>query len=288
MQTSRRYSHRWALGPALPYSGKRILPVRAARALWARSRRRLEVNFPSAASHFYRGLASSVVDSLRTIILERQIEWSNLERLFIHVPKCGGTSVNEVLRAERFEIIMSLPQLERLVVEGDRRGPRLLSLDHLSTDILVSLGLLTKSQIERVEAFSIIRNPYSRLLSSYDFHRRYGFVTEKTTFMKYLEKIEAGDWDTESKNVFGLSHALPTSYFLKPKLWEGPKTILRLEDPSSVKDYLEKTAGEKVSLNRRNQGRSESRRTPHPWEVEVINRVYHDDFALGDYPKETH
>jgi hypothetical protein len=260
-------------------------PIRRLRDLRRRSRRYLEVEFPKIALRLNNFSDSSMFDALGSVVAERQIEWSNVEKIFIHVPKCGGTSINKLLASNHFEIVMSLSQLQRLVLEGDARGPRLLSLDHLNTDILISLGLLNRALLERVEAFSVVRNPYSRLLSAYDFHKRRGFVNDKLTLSDYLAKLERGDWGTDRRNVFGLSHALPSSYFLRPQLWDGPQQIMQLEDQSALNHYLSRVVGQKVSLEHLNAGNRGQRRWLADSEVEFVNRCYHEDFLLGGYEK---
>jgi len=255
------------------------------RVLRRQSEKYLEVSFPKTASRLHNLSTSALLHKLRRDIAERHIVWSDLEKLFIHVPKCAGTSINKVLADHGFEIVMTLTELRKLVLEGEEKGPRLLTLDHLNTDILVSLGLLNRTQLENVEAFSVVRNPYSRLLSAYDFHKREGFVSEKTTLSRYLRLVEGGPWSTDRRNVFGMSHALPASYFLTPELWRGPQNIMQLEDPSGLNRFLGKIVGKEVSLERLNSGRRERRKSLSGAEVATINHIYGEDFLIGGYQK---
>lgn len=241
------------------------------------------MTFPETASRYYRYRGSSIVDSLKNFISERQIRWVNLENLFIHVPKCGGTSVSEVLQVAGFKIVMSIDELARLVFSGDPKGPRGLSLDHMSADILVTLGLISRSRLSQIETFATVRNPYERLLSAYSHHRRFGFIRNGISVLEYLEKVESYNWETEWKNVFGLSHALPTTYFLRPALWQGPRTILKIENQSQLVHFLRKISGG-TDLRHLNSNKKKSQLALRPQEVWKIDQMYREDFVLGGYP----
>lgn len=252
------------------------------RYLVRRASRSFEVRLPNVALKAYELAARPSLESIRKTIVNKGIRWSNLQTLFVHVPKCGGTSMNQLLLRADFEIVMSLDQLKKLIVDGQSEGPRSLSLDHLNTDILISLGLVSKFDLERIVSFSVVRNPYSRVLSSFDFHKKRGFISEKTLFADYLKMLNR-NWKTNVRNVFGLSHALPATYFLQPNQWKGPERILQLEDHLALENFMAQTFGEKSSLPHLNLKRPGAQRLMSSEDAEKVKHLYREDFVIGSY-----
>ncbi|MDT8878311.1 sulfotransferase family 2 domain-containing protein [Halomonas saccharevitans] len=112
--------------------------------------------------------------------------------LFLHIPKCAGVSVNNALYSS-------------------------LGAGHTDLDrILVGLGPL---EFTNVFKFSIVRNPWDRLVSAYFFLKNGGFgQRDKEFFDSHLSHYKSfdhfvRDWLSE-ENVMRWNHFIPQHKFL--------------------------------------------------------------------------
>lgn len=249
-----------------------------------RATRRMEVQAPKIVRAVRLNTGGDPLLKFERAVRNLGQEWTNLEALFIHIPKCGGTSVNSLFQAHGGAVIYSLDSFTERLHLLPRNGPRLLTLDHLQTDILVSSGLISARTLEAVKSFSIVRNPYTRAVSSFRQHVKMGVIKPSMSFSSYMDFVERQQWDTDRWNVFGLSHANPVRHWLKPKLWRGPNTVLKLEQPQEIEEFLSGVTNADIKLAHLN----ENRRTPTPPLDAAarysIERVYRDDFSISDYP----
>ena len=105
--------------------------------------------------------------------------------IFVHIPKCAGTSMEQFLKD------YGNNNIEYFGVFNNR------SLHHLTAyELLMSLR---KKKFEKYYRFSIVRNPYDRLLSEYYWNPIYGIGYKnggsKKVFLEYIEKvIKKGDF----------------------------------------------------------------------------------------------
>lgn len=87
--------------------------------------------------------------------------------VFIHIPKCGGTSIEQsLIRAGGYE---SFPPEELLLYKNRKpwKGPP--SVGHLAANQYVSKGYLARSDWDNSFKFTVVRNPFSRLVSAYNY-----------------------------------------------------------------------------------------------------------------------
>lgn len=76
--------------------------------------------------------------------------------IFIHIPKTGGTSIEEALRDESCQLLAGAWDYTRA-----RHAP----LNHLTLQELADSGLVTPAQINAYFKFCFVRNPWDRLIS---------------------------------------------------------------------------------------------------------------------------
>lgn len=92
---------------------------------------------------------------------------AQLNLVFIHIPKCAGTSVEKCL--PRLAGIENEP-LDCCLLQKNKnplKGPP--SLGHLRACDYVSKGHISQQQWDQAFKFSIVRNPLSRLVSIYNY-----------------------------------------------------------------------------------------------------------------------
>lgn len=76
--------------------------------------------------------------------------------IFIHIPKTGGTSIEEALHDESCQLLAG---------EWDYGRVRHAPLNHLTLQELADSGLVTPAQINAYFKFCFVRNPWDRLIS---------------------------------------------------------------------------------------------------------------------------
>jgi len=76
--------------------------------------------------------------------------------IFIHIPKTGGTSIEEALRDETCQLLPG---------EWDRGRVRHTPLNHLTLQEVADYAILTPAQFKSYFKFCFVRNPWDRLVS---------------------------------------------------------------------------------------------------------------------------
>jgi len=211
----------------------------------------IENRFPEHVNFFFP-FSSETVDNLP----EFKGALESLKYLYIHIPKCGGTSVLETLRRQGFLVIYSWSQLVERLKTGapiDR-----LSLDHLDTSVLIETGLILKDTLEnRVITFAHDRDPFRKVVSAWRHHKRTGRISLDTPFERYLRTVSARYWPTTQYNEIGFSHANPSRYWLTPASWSGPKYVFDLEAQEKFNKFFEHHFFSRANVPHLNKGKLE-------------------------------
>lgn len=98
--------------------------------------------------------------------------------IFLHIPKCGGTSVERFFNLQRSECVFGVKE----------QGNKLLTLHHLTGPELLRFGLVESESVRDYFKFTIIRDPFDRMASDYLWqqrHDRYGIFCD-LDFPSYL------------------------------------------------------------------------------------------------------
>ncbi len=148
---------------------------------------------------------------------------------FVHIPKCGGTTV-EAMLADRFGDIGFLDERYYGKTEPYRWSKS--SPQHLVWDDF--LRLIPDTMIDRV--FSVTRHPLTRFASSYNFYARAGAVPAGMGPEEWFQQV-AGSSDLLPFRAD--NHLRRQSEFVPDRA-----TVFRLEDGlDAVADWLDTTFG---------------------------------------------
>ena len=238
------------------FSSRRLRRFRRALDRRARSIRfGIEREFPAVANVLY---VREWLIFLRLWAYVRlfRVRWSQLELMFIHVPKTGGTSVSQVLRDEGAYETSHIRSLWELARWGPAGGPRILKLGHLESDVLVRSGLCDRDQLENVTSFAVVRDPFARAWSAYRYvNSRPGRrLPRGARFEDFVDYLLRKEYRCTLKGVFGLSHGWPQVQWLVPRLWAGPSRIFCLEESSKIEEFLGDFFGRRITLAHLNVG----------------------------------
>lgn len=103
------------------------------------------------------------------------------QAIFVHVPKCAGSSVEQLLVPERS--VQGEVDYEHLWGWCPKRK---IHLQHATAEQLLDLELVTESQWRDYYKFAFVRNPFDRTFS--DFYWMKGQVEPSGGFWEYIER----------------------------------------------------------------------------------------------------
>lgn len=198
--------------------------------------------------------------------------------IFIHIPKCGGTSIEAMLAPE-----VDITQLDR--EHGVGYDPvSQLHLQHATPLELIGTGLVTPEEWNTFFKFTIIRNPWARTVSDYHWLKKHSRVKGK--FKDYLLRKRGFANLFESENInHRRDHFYPQSMFLETGDHTPIDRIIRLEDlqneSSSLLSDLNMT---ERSIPHHNKGVSGKKHYSHyftPKNIQRFEATYAADLALG-------
>ncbi|MHC4834135.1 MAG: sulfotransferase family 2 domain-containing protein [Planctomycetota bacterium] len=205
--------------------------------------------------------------------------------VFIHIPKCGGQSVEQAF-------------LEDLGLDWARRAPLLLRpndhpglgppyLAHLLARDYVGYRYLTEAQFDEYFKFAVVRCPYARYVSLYNYTEyRWG---RRRFVDRFLRGQFAGDGAGAGR---GWPRRRDLHYFVRPQSdfledEEGRRIVdcvIRLERLSDEFEDARRRSGLRAPLRHRNA--STRRMTVddlQPFEREAVREIYARDFERLGY-----
>jgi len=134
---------------------------------------------------------------------------SKYEFKFIHIPKTGGTSIEHVLGL-RNEKSLFVSGIRTINIDGVMFSPQ-----HLPHSEIIKRRPESKDWF----SFSIVRNPYTRLLSEYiwDYKERNGKILEsfnESSFNNWID-VELCKFDTDHKMTQCFLLDVPLDYIIR-------------------------------------------------------------------------
>ncbi|BAW96821.1 hypothetical protein NIES970_17630 [[Synechococcus] sp. NIES-970] len=105
----------------------------------------------------------------------------NQKILFVHIPKTAGSSIEETL-CQHYKVSHN----EALILKNNdpSKGPQ--SLSHLTSREYIKFGYITQDEFSILFKFAFVRNPWSRVVSEYKWHRYYRKYTFKDWLFKFF------------------------------------------------------------------------------------------------------
>ena len=101
--------------------------------------------------------------------------------IFIHIPKCGGMSIQN-----KFLVNRSKPELLLGKNKDPQKGPP--RLNHLIGEDYILKKHISKQDFDAYYKFSFVRNPWARVVSLYKYLGYFQIMTFDTFVQKYFEK----------------------------------------------------------------------------------------------------
>jgi chondroitin 4-sulfotransferase 11 len=184
--------------------------------------------------------------------------------LFIHIPKTAGIS-----------LVKSLYDIDY--------SNHATIFDYLRED---------SSRAKHMTSFAVVRNPYSRLISAYNYLRDDGrSIIDKAWNDMYLKKYRSLD---DFVNKGGLEkainrnaeHFIPQNKFIYASGSLYVDEVFKLENMEKLHDFLKTHQIPEVKgLNRGKRNNIDKDSFLSMSAIAIVNELYHEDFSVFDYQK---
>ena len=191
--------------------------------------------------------------------------------LFIHIPKTGGTVIENEIKKKSRQTLYS-GRINRILPK-----PYNSSLQHQFYTTLYKFRNKLNINFDNIKVFSVVRNPYDRVISDlfwynlikkdYDSTKVYNVIKNK-----YLNR---NDLDNHNKPQY--KFVTDEMGVLIPHI-----KILKTEELNQINDDINKFIGFEINIKRGNTNKDYSRYLNNN-SISLINDFYKKDFELFNY-----
>ena len=210
--------------------------------------------------------------------------------LFIHIPKCAGTSVERILNINKdsefytesltSKVLADLP-LNNFTDEEYRLCASK-NKQHYTYKELVKI--LPKNIIENFQKIAIVRNPYDRIVSEYCYSSR--IVNTCKDFEEFVKT--ALNLDLYTRNWLYDGHLETQTSFLinEQKNFNSINKIFKFEELDACFDYFNKIIDKKQKFHARANINRKPYAEYYTSELkEIVYNFYRNDFINFNYPR---
>ena len=208
--------------------------------------------------------------------------------IFIHIPKTAGSSINSLLLSSNFELIFpsvySSHNKKHIILRLNKhKYPDYIIVEKSFSEITdyahfyneLYSYFLENTIYKNYRRFCIIRNPYDRAVSAYYYKFKEQQMDVKT-FIHYLENISSEEFKHKD-NI----HLMPQSNFI-----QNNDILIHFEylqeELKKLQRYLPLDFSKLIHSNQ-SIGRKHFLDLFDKKDIEIINKVYKNDFKLLNY-----
>lgn len=210
---------------------------------------------------------------------------NNINVLFIHIPKTGGSSIEDYLY-KKYNIERDIKSLfshskELLKIDDFKCGP----MQHRTYDSIMKYEKLLNINKNNLKVFAVVRNPYYRAISD----------------LFYLKLIEHNFKPSKVYNAFKIfingnikkhgNHSFPQYLFVCDKNGNLHKNI-HIMKTETLNDDMKKYGYEDFNIISNTNIQTNKINNDSLYEkylnsdiIKEINKIYSKDFILFNYPK---
>jgi hypothetical protein len=208
--------------------------------------------------------------------------------LFVHIPKTGGQSVETVFLQD---LKLTWQERDALLLRPSKRrdGPERLA--HLYAEEYVRLGYLTQSEFDAAYRFSIVRHPFSRMVSEYRYRadsaerrKKQGKRAHLPDFDRFIRREFEDDHSDMARHL-----APQVTYLLDENGHLLVENVMRLETLNTeIEPVLRRIFGRTVDLPHRNASVGYSDISVERLSLDqkaFLFQKYQDDFEAFGYER---
>jgi hypothetical protein len=205
----------------------------------------------------------------------------NVNILFIHIPKTGGTSLENYF-SKKYNIDLNAKSLFMYLCDKQKITNNILinsSLQHMKYIDIFNYKDFFRINFDNIKIITIVRNPYERIISDL-FH--FKFINVNTTQDEVFYIINKYLYDTNLDN-----HNIPQYLFITNSNCDLVSNIYILHTETLISDmhglgYTDFNIYENVNENKHNINYYSYLNNDS---IKLINDFYDYDFILFNYPK---
>ena len=205
----------------------------------------------------------------------------NVNILFIHIPKTGGTSV-EVYLSLKFNIKLDNKSLyffsnEETKLQFENKNLKIdSSLQHLSYNKIVECNEIFNIDFKNIEIITIVRNPYERIISELFWRKQIKSNSSKEEVYNEITKFLKTGCDC---------HQVPQYKFLEDKDKKIINNIHILKTETLNADMKKLGYNNFNVFTNINKNKINYYDLLNKESINLINNFYHYDFKLFNYKK---
>jgi len=203
----------------------------------------------------------------------------DINLLFIHVPKTGGSSL-ETYFSSKFNIPLNNKSLFHFIKDKQLLNENIKiksSLQHITYNQIVKYSKIFNIDFDNIKIITIVRNPYERFVSDLFYFSLITTDSTKEAVFDILHNYLVSDkYD---------NHNIPQHTFITNDKGEIIENIHILKTESltnemKVLGYIDFNIYDNVNINKVNYYNYLNNES-----IEIINKFYHLDFILFNYNK---
>jgi len=158
--------------------------------------------------------------------------------IFFHIPRCSGTYLDEYYKFNQGNPLYGVAT----------RGDRTLTLPHLTYQDIRAEGLLAEEVLNTFFKFTIIRDPFPRMVSDYIWQKKHDLHGEfrHLSFPQYLQKAQRIMEERKYFEKIHYDHFRPMSEYI---FCDGVRVVDEILLLERIEDELPRISG-RIGLDR--------------------------------------
>lgn len=207
--------------------------------------------------------------SMKMLFKLKQTKLEKSDIIYIHIPKAGGTSIAHTLYGER--------------------------IGHFSISNFIDFW--GWENVQKRTVFAVVRNPYERLYSAYNFVKSGGTKDGSVSNLNLYKGPQFNNFNTFVQDWLVKQDLLKLDVLFRPQTFFTnlpPNKNLKihffkLEDLGKTEAFLSQLLNKDVKIGKKNQNldskKSKLYSNIDEKSIQIINQLYNQDFIEFDYEK---